>query len=161
MKRLKFKILQLKKEREEKEKERIEAEEKAAASLSSTTLSKSESVLLSALGSPRSSLFKAQLIDKEVEIQMLKDQVVQMYAKMSFLEAENDSLRKRVVSLEQLQHTPAPGKSASSISEDGSGSGSSPEKARDRIVALESEVRQLREQNMQLKSTLKSVLSAT
>jgi regulator of replication initiation timing len=108
-------------------------------------------------------LFKAQLIDKEVEIQMLKDQVVQMYAKMSFLEAENDSLRKRVVSLEQLQHTPAPGKSASSISEDGpgSGSGSSPEKARDRIVALESEVRQLREQNMQLKSTLKSVLSAT
>ena len=117
--------------------------------------------LLLSMSSPRSILFKAQLTDKDVEIQQLKNQVVSMYSKMSFLETENDSLRKRVVSLEQLQlqlqllqH-----KGVSTSAEDSSGQ--SPENPHDRIVVLEGEVRQLREQNAQLKATLKSVLSAT
>ena len=115
--------------------------------------------LLLSMSSPRSILFKAQLTDKDVEIQQLKNQVVSMYSKMSFLETENDSLRKRVVSLEQLQLQLLQHKGVSASAEDSSSQ--SPENPHDRIVVLEGEVRQLREQNAQLKATLKSVLSAT
>ena len=139
--------MQIRKEKEEREKLEAATAEKAAEkdvlpSLNELTLS---------LSSPRGTLLKAQLTDKDVEILQLKDQVVKMYSKMTFLEAENDSLRKRLVTLEQ-QHLLLV--QSGHVSDKGTGPLDPSQQE-----SMEAELRQLREQNLQLKTTLKSILN--
>jgi len=142
----------LKKEREEKELKEAEQQQllmKSSGPLVNTTGDLFSTTNVS-LCSPRSSLVRAQLVDKDVEIIYLKDQLVKMYSKMSFLESENESLRRRVVSLEQQQLNT----STNSASNNNMTNNSD-----EKFEALGIELQQLKEQNLQLKSTLKSVLN--
>lgn len=122
---------------------------------------------LLSLSSPRSGIFRAQLVDKEIEIMSLKDQIVKMYSKMTTLEAENELLRKRTVVLEKgLEETSIhqPKLSAKEKEGDGGGGGlllpSMQQEYEAKIERLEKEVQTLKDQNMQLKTTLKSILNS-